>query len=102
MSYETNYMKGLFSSLIMTGMITIMFYVLIPVWASFSNSVSITAETLGTVYPLSGVASNLANLTASINVAFFMIILFPIVYLLILPFMREPQEEVQSNIGGNY
>ena len=85
----------------MSGLITIMFYVLMPVWASFSYGIEQTADSLGTVYPMSGVASFLNNITASINIAFFFIILFPIIYLLILPFMREPQEEYQ-NIGGNY
>ena len=100
MGYEINYLRGFFSALIIAGMITIMFYVVMPVWASFSYNINQSADMLGVVYPLSGFTQVMVNLSASINVAFFLIIIFPIIYILILPFMREPQEDV--NIGGYY
>ena len=100
-SYETNYLKGFFSALIMAGMITIMFYVVMPVWASFSYNIEQSSDMLGVVYPLSGFTQVMVNLSASINVAFFLIIIFPIIYILILPFMKEPQESV-SDVGGYY
>lgn len=98
-SYSTNYLKGAISALILAAVIAICFYVLIPPWAGIIDQIAQVAVTLSSSYPgLSGAPTVFRNLSASVNVAFSMMLLFPIIYVLILPFMRSVNEE--PNIGG--
>ena len=88
--YETSYMVGIVSALILWLLLDIVFYALSPVWFGFVSPMTGILTSLGV---FNQVAPIINNLTLAITTMFFSMIATVIIYIILLPFLRQPQQE---------
>jgi hypothetical protein len=90
--YESSYMMGLISGAIIFVLMCFVFWATSPVWFGFVSALAaaMIGSGLSASYPQ--VAAVINNLTFSISVVFFALIATPLVYIIVLPFLREVQQ----------
>lgn len=93
--YETNWIKGILSAIILFAIISFVFYFTSPVWAGFVGNLYanyLTPQYFATHPYASGVNTIINDETLSIFSAFFALILTILVYIIVLPFLREQNQ----------
>lgn len=91
--YESNYFNGILSAVILFLILTLLFWALSPMWFGFVNA--LTGNLLNSSFSalVPQLAPFINNVTSAIVSAFFALIATPLVYVVLLPFLRQPQQE---------
>ena len=86
--YESSWFIGALSAVIIFFLMTVLFWALSPAWYGYVSGITnvVIGSGLSAIAPQLGAVIN--NLTFSITVVFFALIATPLVYLLVLPFLR--------------
>ena len=91
--YESNYMMGILSAIILFVLLCIVFWATSPLWFGFVNGIANAVVGSGLTAIMPQLAPFINNLTLAITTVFFALIATPIVYIILLPFLRQPQQE---------
>lgn len=90
--YESQWLIGALSAVIIFFLMCVLFWALSPAWYGYVSGMTnaVIGSGLSNVMPQLGAVIN--NLTFGITVVFFALIATPLVYLLVLPFLRAVQQ----------
>ena len=88
--YESSWLLGIISDLILWFLLTVAFWALSPAWFGFVAPITASITALGV---FNQVAPIINNLTLAITTMFFALIGTVILHIIVLPFLRQPQQE---------
>ena len=92
--YETSWLLGLMEGLVLFVLMCFAFWATSPMWYGFVSGLTTAMLGSGMSASYPQVAAVINNLSFSVTVVFFALIATPLVYILILPFLRVVNQEV--------